>query len=426
MVAPRLPLFAIILGATILQVAHGVLGVIVPLQLRLAENSTFQIGIVVAAYSIGFLAGCFKSSEVVRPVGHIRAFSALAAIYTVSTVLFVATDSPMAWAALRMIGGFSAAGLFAVIESWVTDQAPAKLRGRVLAIYMVFNKAGIIIGQLGLALGDGSGIGFFLVASCFAALSIIPVSLTRADGPPTREVAPLSFRELYRIAPIGIVGCIGAGLVNPSVVGLIPVYGLDIGLAVHEIPILVMATQFGTLVLQWPLGFLSDRIDRRSVIVIATLGSGVTSLLAVFVGGSSFPALVAIFALWGGFALSIYSVCIVHAGDFAKKSQYLPLVSSLMLAWAIGASIGPSIAAFIMEALGAAGLMYYGSAISVAIGGFAIWRMYRRAPVAPADRESFVNIPATSPVVAELVAEPESSDRSEAETDGSVESMRQE
>jgi MFS family permease len=426
MTAPRLPLFAIIFGATTLQVAHGVLGVIVPLQLRLAETSTIQIGIVVAAYSIGFLAGCFKSSEVVRPVGHIRAFSALAAVYTVSTVLFVATDSPMAWAALRMIGGFSAAGLFAVIESWVTDQAPANLRGRVLAIYMVFNKAGIIIGQLALAFGDGSGIGFFLVASCFAALSIIPVSLTRADGPPTRDVAPLSFRELYQIAPIGVVGCIGAGLVNPSMVGLIPVYGLDIGLAVHEIPILVMATQFGSLILQWPLGFLSDRIDRRSVIVIATLGSGATSLLAVLVGGSSFPALVAIFALWGGFALSIYSVCIVHAGDYAKKNQLLPLVSSLMLAWAIGASVGPSIAAFIMEVIGAAGLMYYGSVISVAIGGFAVWRMYRRAPIAPAERDSFVNIPATSLVVAELVAEVELEGASRLEPDEPAENIERE
>jgi len=312
-------------------------------------------------------------------------------------------DWPPAWAVLRFAGGFTAAGLYAVIESWVTDHAPPAGRGRLLAIYMICNKAGLMLGQGVLSLGDTMEGGFYLLAGVCAALSIVPVSLTRTGGPPTREVATLSVRELYRIAPIGIVGCVGAGLINPTMLGLMPVYGLEIGVSARHIPLLVVAAQFGTFLLQWPLGWFSDRVDRRWVIVLATAGSSVVGLILAVAGNVGLPVLLVLFCLWGGFALSLYAVCIVHAGDHVDRNQFVPLVSSLMLAWAIGASVGPPIAAFAMELFGAVGLMYFVTTVSAAIGCFALWRMNRRAPVAVEARDAFINIPASSPEAGVLV-----------------------
>ena len=417
-----IPLFAIIFGATILQISNGVLGVIIPLQLGMARTSATGIGLIVTAYSVGFLIGCLKSPQIVRDFGHIRTFAALAAIFGASSLLLVVlADWYVAWALLRLIGGFTAAGLYAVIESWVTDQAPATGRGRLLAIYMICNKAGLMLGQGVLAIGDASWAVFYLVAGACAIFSILPVSLTRTDGPPTREVATLSFAELYRIAPIGVVGCVGAGLVNPTMLGMAPVFGLEAGVSVQHIPLMIVAAQLGTFLLQWPLGWFSDRVDRRWVIVVATAGSSVIGILLAVNSNMGLPYLLLLFALWGGFALSVYSVCIVHAADHVNHNQFVPLVSSLMLAWAIGASVGPSVAAFAMELFGAVGLMYYVVSISAGISAYALWRMKRRRPIAAEDRESFVNIPASSPVVAELVA---TIDRQPAEIDHQDEILR--
>jgi len=398
-----IPLFAIIFGAAILQIANGVLGVIIPLQLGLAKTSASGIGLVVTAYSIGFLIGCLKSPGLIRDIGHIRAFAALAAIFSVSSLLFMTVEWPPAWALLRLAGGFSAAGLYAVIESWVADHAPPAGRGRLLAVYMVCNKAGLMLGQGVLSLGDTMEGGFYLLAGICAAISIVPVSLTRTGGPPTRDVATLSFRELYRIAPIGIVGCLGAGLVNPTMLGLLPVYGLEIGVSARHIPLLIVAAQFGTFLLQWPLGWFSDRVDRRWVIVLATAGSSAVGLVLAMAGNIGLPLLLILFGLWGGFALSMYAVCIVHAGDHVDRNQFVPLVSSLMLVWAIGASAGPPLAALTMELYGAVGLMYFVTTISAMIGGFALWRMNRRGPIAVEDRDAFINIPASSPEAGVLV-----------------------
>lgn len=405
MFARPIPLLAIVFGATVLQIANGVLGVIVPLRLGLAQTSALGIGLVITAYSIGFLIGCFRSPAIIREVGHIRAFAALAAISALGSLLFVIADQPVLWAVLRFAGGFSAAGLYAVIESWVTDNAPDAGRGRLLAIYMVCNKAGLMAGQGLLALADTSGTGFFLLAGMCTVFAIIPVSFTRTGGPPTREVANLTFRQLYRIAPMGVVGCFGAGLVNPTMLGLAPVYGLSVGLDAQTIPLLVVAAQLGTFALQWPLGWFSDRVDRRTVIVLATGGSAAVGLVLAVAGNLGLPVLLALFALWGGFALSVYSVCIVHAGDHVDHNQFVPLVSSLMLAWAIGASIGPPLATVAMQGLGVAGLMYFVAAVSAVLALFGLWRMTRRPPVAVEEREAFVNLPASGPGVADLAAD---------------------
>jgi len=245
----------------------------------------------------------------------------------------------------------------------------------------------------------------FMLACGFAAFAIVPVSLTKNGGPTPHDAVTMSLRDLYRIAPIGVVGVVGAGLINTAMTGLIPVYGLQTGIPAPTIPLLIVASQIGTMALQWPLGWLSDRTDRRYVIALATGGGGLAPLLLTLSFGADPLILMVLFALWGGFSLSIYSVCIAHAGDYAAPSQLVPLVSSLMLAWAVGSIIGPNLATLSMEYFGPRGLMYYVAAISFAVGLFAVWRITRRPPLPPERRDAFRDIPATSPVAAELAAD---------------------
>jgi MFS family permease len=402
MVKGLLALAAIIAGTMVLQVANGILGIIVPLQMGLSGKPTAVIGMVVTAYALGFLIGCLGAPGFVRPVGHIRAFAALAATMSVTALLFTVTDSGLVWAVLRFASGLCLAALFTVIESWITGEAPREGRGRVIAVYMVCNKAGVMAGQGLLALGDAASAGFFVfVCGCFS-FSLVPVALTRAAGPVPQDAVRLGLRALYRIAPIGIVGCLGAGLVNAPVLGLAPVYGLKVGLAPERIAVLVLVAQLGSVLAQWPLGWLSDRIDRRQVIVAATAVSAAASLAIALFGREDARLLLALFAVWGAFSLSIYAVCIAHASDFAKPAELLPLISSLLVAWAIGSAIGPPLATFAMMRAGEDALFTYAAVVTALIGAFAAWRMTRRRAVPPAEREAFVNLPATSPAVAEL------------------------
>lgn len=397
------PLTAIVFAAAVIQAANGILSTLVPLDLGLAGTPTPLIGLVVTGYSLGFLLGCVLAPQVIGPIGHIRAFAALAALYSLAALLFTAGQSAWSWAALRFVGGFCAAGLFTVIESWVAERAPSRGRGRILGVYMIVNKFGLIFGQGLLTLADRPGDAFFMLACGFATLAIIPVSLTRTSMPGGRVAATLGIRRLYRIAPIGVVGCFGAGLSNASVIGLAPVFGLQSGVAASMVPLLIVAAQLGTMTMQWPLGWISDRTDRRYVIVFTTLGSAGAALTTALIGGGSVWMLLALFGLWGGFGLSIYALCVAHASDFAQPDELVPLVSSLMLAWAVGSIIGPNLAAACMEAMGPDGLLYYAAAIPIVVCAFALWRITRRPPVPPEDRVPFVNVPATSPVAAELV-----------------------
>ena len=399
-----LALTAIVLGAVILQFANGLLGILVPLQMGLMEKSTTVIGVVVSAYSLGFLLGCRSAPDFIRPIGHIRAFAALAAILSVTTLLFTASESPVMWALLRFATGLCLSGLQAVIESWIAGEASKTDRGRVIAVYMLCNKTALMGGQGLLVLGDVTSASFFiLVCGCFS-LSLVPVALTRAAAPVHQEKTTLGFRALYRIAPIGVVGCVGAGLVNSAVLGLAPVYGLHVGLAASQIPLLAVAAQLGSLIVQWPLGWLSDRIDRRYVIAFATLTSAAASLAAALLGGQGATLVVFLFGLWGAFSLSVYSICIAHASDYAEPSQLVRVISSLLMAWAIGSTVGPPLATATMTAVGTDGLLFYAAAIAGVVGVFSIWRMSQRSPIPVDEREAFVNLPATSPAVAELMS----------------------
>lgn len=388
-------------GVTLLQLANTFLSVVLPLRLAAAGVSGTVTGLVVTAYGAGFLAGCFVAHRLIREVGHIRAFAALAAVCAVLSQLFATTESVWIWFALRLVMGFCQAGLFTVVEGWLSAATPSDARGGVLSFYLVATKVAIVGGQLGMGYGDTTTLAWFNAAGGVFTLALIPVALTRTSEPPPPKLELLGPMDLFKIAPAAIMGCLGSGLLNSATLGLTPVFGTRLGLSASYAVVLLTAIQLGSFVLQWPLGRLSDRIDRRSIIAGCTGAVAGLSLLIILVGDDPW-LLAGLFFLLGGFSLSFYAVSVAHAGDFATPDQMVGVSSGSLLAWAAGAAVGPTLAAPFIDLLGPAGLFVYSFAIAMSLTLFVLWRMGRRAPVPPEAREGFINLPATSPRLAEI------------------------
>jgi MFS family permease len=405
---------AIIAGVAILQLANGLLGLLLPVELTAAGASGTVVGLVASANGLGFLLGCLQAPRLVRRVGHIRTFATLAALCAMLTLLFLATRAPWAWIAFRFVIGLGLAGLFSTVEGWLAATTANASRGRVLGLYLVATKLATALGQILIGTGLFDAAALFVVASGLFSLALIPVALTRAPEPEPPRLVSLQLGALWRIAPAAVVGCASAGLLNSAVAGLLPAWGAGLGLPVGLVVTLAATMQVGSLALQWPLGWLSDRTDRRHVILgCAATVAGLSLVIAALGGGIADGALLALFLAWGGFSMSFYGVCVAHASDHASPEEMVRVSSSALFAWATGSTLGPVLAAPLLDVGGPPGLFLYAAVIAGAFALFIAWRMTRRAAVPLEAREAFVNLPATSPRLADI--DPRSAGREAAE-----------
>lgn len=402
MLAPYLAVGAVIAGAVLLQMANGLIGLLLPIRLDAEGYSSTAVGVVAAAYGAGFVLGCVRAPYLIRAVGHIRAFAVLASLSAVTALIFLTTTGAVLWTVLRLIMGFTLAGLFSVVEAWLSAATPDVSRGRVLGVYLVGTKLSTIAGQWLVGIGQLGAAALFVVASGVFSLALVPVALSQTPAPSVPRLVGLHLGEMWRIAPAAVAGCVGAGLLSTPVAGLVPIWAIDLGLPVSLVVVLLNALLIGSLLVQWPLGWLSDRIDRRHVIVGCLLGVAATSIVIAAFGHARPLWLIALFAVWGAFSMSFYGICVAHAGDHAQPEEMVRVTSSALLAWASGSTIGPLLAAPLLDLFGAAGLFLYAAIVSGGIAGFVAWRTTRRAAVPVAARDAFVNIPATSPTLAEM------------------------
>ena len=387
-------------GVTLLQLANTLLSVVLPLALALNGYSGTTAGLVVSGYGLGFLAGCIVTPRLIRDVGHIRAFAVLAAICSVTSMVFAVSQFVALWFFLRVAMGFCQAGLFTVVEGWLSAAAPPQARGGILSFYLVATKVAIVGGQLLLGQVDTTSPIWFEVAGAVFTLSLIPVALTRTQQPPPARLEVLGPRELYRLAPAAVAGCVASGLLNSALLGLTPIYGTRVGLEPQMVVWLLTAFQLGSFVCQWPLGRLSDRLDRRLVIAGCVLAVAALSVATALAGAGAW--LLPLYFLLGGSTLTFYAVAVAHAADFAEPDQMVGVSSSLLLAWAAGAAIGPSLAAPFIDLIGPGGLFIYSLLIATALFAFVLWRMTRRASRPAEAKEGFVDLAATSPRLTEI------------------------
>jgi MFS family permease len=388
-------------GATLLQSANGLLLTLLPLRMTAEGLSVSGIGAVATAYGIGFASGCLTAPVLIGHVGHIRAFASLAAVLAVIVLLFTQANSVVAWTGLRAVSGFALAGLFTIADSWISARASMGNRGRLISTYMALTKIALMVSPLSIGLGQIEGDGLFMTVAALLCLSLVPLSATASEEPALPSTIRPNIRVLFSVAPSAVVASFGVGLMNGPVIALAPVYGVTVGLSPSAAAVLLMALQGGSLLFQWPLGWLSDHIDRR--IVIAGLASGTSVVSGLIVINSATGGSVGVivgFALWGGLALCIYAVCVAHASDLVETSRIVPTISTLLTCWAVGMIIGPMLAAALMERIGASGLFVYSGIVSLSVAVFVVIRIVarERTPI----RGGFVDLSPSSPATATL------------------------
>lgn len=404
------PLAAVIVASAIFQLSNGTLQTLLPVRLGLAEAGEVATGLIATAYAIGFVIGCVIGARVIRAVGHIRAFATFAASAAVASLLF----HIVLWSGLRVVHGICIAGLSTVADSWINERTPNAARGQVLAIYTITVTLSLGGSQLLIAVFDVTSAQLLMVISGLFSLALIPVSMTRAESPLPPKVVAVSVRHLYQVAPVAAIGCFAVGFMNTAVMTIMPYYLSSAAVPAATIGLVMASIQTGRLILQWPIGFLSDRVDRRLVIVgaslmivlimigLAVMAPGKGAALRGEQGEALRLALIGSFALWGGFALTLYAVCIAHAHDRGGSGQAVALTSSLLFAWSIGAAVGPLLAGALMERLGEAMLFYFTGGVAALLALFTAWRLILREGAPAEERAGFSGVPITSPLIAEL------------------------
>ena len=400
------PLTALLLAVAILFFGNGILGVLLPVRATLEAFATTSIGLIAAAYSVGFMVGCLSMPYIVRRVGHIRAFAVCAAIAASGVLVMPLAVHPAVWIPLRALSGVCFAGLFMVIESWLNERATRVNRGQILATYMVINLSAVTAGQMVLPLAAPTGFALFAVTAIAITLALVPVGLTTSSAPqPLRQVR-LRLGRLYAMSPVGVVGGFFVGLANGAFGGLGAVFATQIGMSVTGVALFMSAALVGGALAQVPIGRLSDRVDRRKVIAaacaLAAVAGGLLALLGdarqgglllsadVALADLSPLALVAVAALFGAAIYPQYSLCVAHTNDFVGREDFVEASSGLLLTWAIGASIGPVAAAFAMDGLGVGGLFLYTAVAHASFAAFTVYRIGQRAPVPPEERAPYV------------------------------------
>jgi MFS family permease len=395
--------FSLLLGAGLMALGVGLLGLLLPIRMGLEGVAPQIAGYVMSAYYAGFVAGSFMAQRIIGRVGHIRAFAALAAILTAAVMVHALVFYIPLWGLMRAAVGFCMAGLYAVIESWLNVRSPNELRGRVLSMYTLTIYISSGVGQLAINLDDTAGLELFCLGALLTSLSLVPVVMTRVAGPELGNIKTMSLAGLFKASPLGTVATAGAGVLSGSLYALGAVYGTQIGLSVFENSIFMGAPIIGGFLLQWPIGRLSDKFDRRTVlfgVLMSTVGAAV--LLGVFaVAEGNFLLLATASLLLGGFLATIYPTAVAHAFDYIDRSQMVAANSGMLLAWAVGATAGPLVASSFM-AIGPAGLFVFIAGVAITLAVYTRWRMSRRAAKPAEEQSKFVPVPSTSAIAGAL------------------------
>jgi MFS family permease len=378
--------WALLLGFGILMLGDGLQGTLLAVRADQEGFSATITGLIMSSFYVGFLLGSITTPKITANVGHIRVFAALAALASAAILVHAVFVQVPVWIALRLISGFCFAGLYIVAESWLNDRATNETRGKVLSLYMIVTYLGVGAGQLLLNLADPGEYLLFILTSVLISIAVVPLLLSAGSPPAFRESVHISLRELFRLSPLGLVSMFMVGLVTATFFALGPVYGQRIGLDVKNISYFMTATVVGTIIMQGPLGALSDRYDRRTVLTIVSLLAALAALICVPLSQNSHLMLFLSAALFGGFALPLYSICIAYTNDHLDPSQMIAASGSLVLISGLGAVLGPVLIASIMERYGTQSFFWSMGVAHGLIGVFALLRMLMRAPV-PMDKQ---------------------------------------
>ncbi|MEQ8639109.1 MAG: MFS transporter [Alphaproteobacteria bacterium] len=410
--------WALLLGVAFLLLGYGLQTSLLGLRGSAEGFATTTIGVVMAGYYAGFLAGSAIAPGMVGRVGHVRAFGALASIASAAVLIHAVVIEPTTWFAMRVVTGFCYAGLYIVAESWLNDRATNETRGRLLGLYMAVQFASIALGQALLTVADVQEATLFIIGSVAVSLGVVPILLTRSPAPVIETPVRLGPMALLRVSPLAVVGVVLVGASQGGFGSLAAVYGEQSGLSVEAIAAFIAATVAGGMAMQWGVGWIADRVDRRMTIaglgmVSAAAALAFLALPIAWRGGAVFLALAVVF---GGALYPLYSVVVAHANDRLNKSQMVGASASLMLLYGIGAMSGPLVLSLAMAVAGPGGFFLALAAVMAGLGVYALWRTTRRAAADMDSHAAMMSPSATALAVA--VATEEASTLDETAEDG--------
>ena len=398
------PLF---FGIVLVMIGNGLQGTLLGVRASVEGFDTVIIGILMSCYFLGFLGGFNYVPGFIRRVGHIRVFAALASLASTAVLLHGVFVNEIVWALGRFATGFCYAGLYIVMESWLNQAATNKNRGSILSLYMLSSYGGLILGQFMLNITSPEKIELFILTSVIVSLALLPISLSSRKAPDMEDAEVISFRYLFKMSPLGITGMFLNGICGGVIFGLGPVFGAEIGLSVPQISFFMASFLAGGIVFPIIIGWISDHINRRLVIIMNAAILSCLGLGAYMMSSTSFEFLLLLTFLLGGLNFSAYGLSLAHTNDYLKPSQMLSASSALILLNGMGACLGPFIVAAAMRNFGTGSFFMAFCIIYGALFFFGLYRMSRREALSTDEQGDYVILPESASPVAAFITEDE-------------------
>ena len=396
--------WALLLGMMLLMVGNGLQGTLLGVRGGIEGFSTFEMSFVMSAYFAGFLVGSRVAPQMIRRVGHVRVFAALASFVSAILILYPAFTNPVAWACGRIAIGFCFSGVYVAAESWLNNSADNSNRGKALSIYMIVQMFGIVSAQALLAIGDATGYALFIVSSVLVSISFAPILLSVAPTPAFETAKPMPLRTLIETSPLSCLGMFLLGGVFSAQFGMSAVYGTAAGLSVTQISLFVSSIYIGALLMQYPIGLFSDRVDRRLVILVVALLGGLASLVA-FLYSEYFVALLIVAFIIGGTSNPLYSLLIAYTNDYLEADDMAAACGGLIFINGVGAISGPLIIGWVMDQYGPEFFFMVIAVLMLTMAAYAGFRMTQRTRVGIDDGAYAPVMPNASLVAVEVASE---------------------
>ncbi len=383
------PVSALLIAIALLVTGHGLQSTLLPLAGSQAGFSDLAVGVVSSSYFFGLVLGCLGAPYVIMRAGHIRAFAALVSLMSAAAIFHPLIVDPLAWSLIRIVSGFCLAGFYMIVESWLNEQASNENRGTIMSIYIVLVYAAMTAGQVSLTATDISTFVPFAIASVAVSLAVIPVSLTTANQPAPITVVRFRPVKLYRNSPTALVAVLLIGITQGALWMLAPLYAIQIGLSTNNAAYFAAAVVGAGAISQWPIGRLSDRLDRRLVLLGLAMSAVVVSTVFMTVSIEGTAVALGLALLAGVATQPAYAIAASHAFDHADRDDYVETSSGMNLAFGIGSSFGPLTASYLMQSVGPWGLFLQIAIVQAVMGLYILTRLFQRAAPSVEDKTDF-------------------------------------
>jgi len=376
-------LWPLFIGLALIGLAVGVQGSLLGIRAEIEGFDDYLIGLLMSCYFAGFLAGSRLTPKMIQRVGHIRIFAALSAVASVSILIHAIYVNPWAWALMRLLTGFAFSTIYVVSESWLNQASTNANRGQILAIYTAILLSGICAGQFMLNIADPADSTLFMLISVMVSVAAVPILLSVIATPPLEETERVSIMHLWRRTPMGVTGIVLSQWVSSILFGMGAVYATKLGFSIYQVANFMGAMMAGGMIFPWPLGKISDVVDRRWVMGYSCLAAVVVAIIISFQTEAS-ATLYFLTFLFGGFSLSLYSLVVALTNDHLRPKEIIPASGTVILIAGLTSITGPITAVFWLEIFGLQSFFILLASCLLLLAGISIWRVLT-IPALPAE-----------------------------------------